>query len=239
MQLCVGSIRVKNAKNILLKNIIDGCVAGIVFYFVGYGFAYGTGDDGSGNAFIGSGDFGLGATGKAGMWQDWFFQWAFAAAATTIVSGSVAERCKFEAYVLYSIFITGFLYPVVVHWYAPPNTGSSINFSVPGCKVMMICTHAGSGLVMVGFPPSTRSPFSVLVLWTLLAALSYTMSVEHLASLELQFSVPVRAVSLLKAKSPKLTVSVPIRLHLSAWEHSSFGWAGPSCTHSLTSHCFL
>lgn len=114
--LCVGSIRVKNAKNILLKNIIDGCIAAILFYFIGYGLAYGENKDGTGNPFIGSGDFALEMTGKAGGWHGWFFQWAFAAAATTIVSGSVAERCKFEAYALYSVFITGFLYPVVVHW---------------------------------------------------------------------------------------------------------------------------
>lgn len=122
LQLCVGSVRVKNAKNILLKNIIDGCIAAIVFYFIGYGLAYGTNEDETGNAFIGSGDFALETTGKNGMWHEFFFQWAFAAAATTIVSGSVAERCKFEAYALYSVFITGFLYPVVVHWCASHGT---------------------------------------------------------------------------------------------------------------------
>lgn len=114
--LCVGSVRVKNAKNILLKNIIDGCAAALVFYFIGYGLAYGTDSDGNGNPFIGIGDFALAETGKNRLWHGWFFQWAFCAAAATIVSGSVAERCKFEAYILYSVFITGFMYPVVVHW---------------------------------------------------------------------------------------------------------------------------
>lgn len=116
MQLCVGSVRVKNVKNILLKNVIDSCVGAVVFYFIGYGLAYGSDGDGNGNPFIGIGDFALSNTGKAGMWHEWFFQWAFAAAAATIVSGSVAERCKIEAYMLYSVFVTGFLYPVVVHW---------------------------------------------------------------------------------------------------------------------------
>merc|ERR1719393_2465 len=46
----------------------------------------------------------------------YLFQWSFSAAATTIVSGSVAERTKFEAYLGYSFFLCAFVYPVVVHW---------------------------------------------------------------------------------------------------------------------------
>ena len=90
----------------------------IAFYLLGYGFAYGTNEPT--NGFIGIGDFALKNTveDNAGGWSSFLFQWAFSAAAATIVSGSVAERTTFIAYLAYSAFLTGFVYPVVVHWCA-------------------------------------------------------------------------------------------------------------------------
>jgi Amt family ammonium transporter len=76
-----------------------------------YGFAYGSAD--GGNAFIGNDLFALDGFND---WSGFIFQWAFAAATATIVSGSVAERCTFQGYICYSTYLTGFVYPVVVHW---------------------------------------------------------------------------------------------------------------------------
>jgi len=117
-----GSVRDKNVRNVLLKNALDACIGAIVWYLFGYGVAT------SGNAFIGStsGNFALSGFVKGDTsadyssggtdWIDFFFSYTFAAAASTIVSGAVAERCQLSAYLVYTVFITGFIYPVVVHW---------------------------------------------------------------------------------------------------------------------------
>lgn len=93
----------------MLKNMLDAVVAALSYYLVGYGFAYGA----SGNSFIGSGFYALTET------EDyiiWFFNWVFAGTTATIVSGAVAERCKIEAYLIYSAVLTAFIYPVASHW---------------------------------------------------------------------------------------------------------------------------
>lgn len=107
-----GCVSEKNVLNILFKNIMDASLAAISYWLIGYGFAYGNADDGP---FIGSANFGLsGETGEG--FHSFFFQWAFTATAATIVAGSVAERCTPEAYFVYSIILSAFIYPVVVHW---------------------------------------------------------------------------------------------------------------------------
>ena len=70
--LSVGSVRSKNAKNIVLKNLLDACFGAICFYLIGYGFAYG-GDNG--NGFIGWSGFALNGEAKD-TWYSWFFQFA-------------------------------------------------------------------------------------------------------------------------------------------------------------------
>ena len=115
--VCAGSVRRKNLQNTMLKNILDACGATIAFWSIGYAIAFGEsgggGDDGS-NTFIGSTDFFL--------WniQDenivfWVFQYTFSAASATIVAGSLAERCQMTAYFYYSVMLTGWVYPVIVH----------------------------------------------------------------------------------------------------------------------------
>ena len=106
--LCAGSVRQKNVKNIMLKNLLDACGGALGFYTVGYAFAYGTNDSG-GKSFIGSSNFFIRNFSTGPDFIGWFFQFAFAATAATIVAGTVAERCKMAAYLCYSVFLTGFV----------------------------------------------------------------------------------------------------------------------------------
>jgi len=143
--LCAGSVRQKNVKNIMLKNILDACGGALGFWSVGYAFAYG-GADGSKKGFIGNTNFFLSGMTSGGDLIGFFFQFAFAATAATIVAGTVAERCKFEAYLCYSLMLTGFVYPVVVYsvWGASGFLTAFNDDPAFGCGMH---DFAGSGVV--------------------------------------------------------------------------------------------
>ncbi|OWF37328.1 putative ammonium transporter 1 isoform X2 [Mizuhopecten yessoensis] len=105
-----GSVRSKNTTNILIKNLLDSFISGVCYWLFGYAFAFG-----GGNAFIGTENFAHSNL-EDTEYAYWFFHFVFAATAATIVSGAVAERCDFVAYLVYSSLITGFIYPVLTHW---------------------------------------------------------------------------------------------------------------------------
>lgn len=112
-----GLTRAKNAGNIIMKNFLDFAAGAPVFFLIGFGLMFGKTMDG----LIGGSDFALGtldATTAEGQWAFTFlfFQTVFAATAATIVSGAIAERTKFGAYILMSVVVTGFVYPVSGHW---------------------------------------------------------------------------------------------------------------------------
>ena len=112
-----GTVRTKNIRNILLKNVMDACAAAISWWAVGFAFAQGS-SNGCGNGFIGYQHFfgvNLGDDGSIG-YSSWLFGYAFCATAATIVSGAVAERIQFRSYIVYTFVITSFIYPVIVHW---------------------------------------------------------------------------------------------------------------------------
>jgi Amt family ammonium transporter len=110
--LSAGAIRAKNTKNILISITMDLTVCAIAWYLLGYGFAFGN----DYNGFIGSSywvgiDVGSSNSGYASF-QVWFFEWAFAATSATIVSGAIAERARFDTYLIYSFFVSIWVYPV-------------------------------------------------------------------------------------------------------------------------------
>lgn len=140
-----GMTRAKNVVNIFAKNISDAVVGILAFFAVGYAFAFGSG----GNDFIGSGEYFLTGADLAAIPEGglsiattFFFQAVFAATAVTIASGAMAERTKFSAYLIFSMLMCAFVYPVVVHWtwgggwIAQMNVGDAV-FS----------DFAGSGIV--------------------------------------------------------------------------------------------
>lgn len=109
-----GLTRSKNAGNIIMKNLMDFSIGSIVFFLVGYAFMFGSDVGG----FIGfSGFFGQDSVDRGIPIEAFIiFQTVFAATAATIVSGAMAERTKFSAYIIYSAVISIIIYPVVGHW---------------------------------------------------------------------------------------------------------------------------
>ncbi len=109
----------KNTVNILFKNVMDLCVGILLYFLVGWGLMYGDpvlgGYLGWGGVGIESFD-GVIAGGALHPQVDFLFQVAFAATAATIVSGSVAGRMKFSAYLIYSAVLTGIIYPISGYW---------------------------------------------------------------------------------------------------------------------------
>ena len=103
-----GFTRAKNAGNIMMKNVMDLVIGSLFFWAIGYNIMYG-----SDGAFFGS--FDLFYDNPKDM-HGLFFQTVFAATAATIVSGAVAERTKFTTYLIVSLVITVFIYPISGHW---------------------------------------------------------------------------------------------------------------------------
>jgi Amt family ammonium transporter len=119
----VGSVQAKNAKSILIKNLLDGAVGTVAWWLFGWGIAFGgqtTGDDtavaGNLGELFATNDRIAALADVRNGWAYWFFQWTFATTAATIVSGSMAERCDSSAYLYFSFVMTGFIYPLPVHW---------------------------------------------------------------------------------------------------------------------------
>ncbi|MDD5327200.1 MAG: ammonium transporter [Phycisphaerae bacterium] len=108
-----GFTRAKNAVNILMKNLMDFSVGSLAFFLVGFGLMFGVS-----NGLFGTTMFGLAGTEPGADWNWTFliFQTVFAATAATIVSGAMAERTKFIAYLFYSAVISLVIYPVFGSW---------------------------------------------------------------------------------------------------------------------------
>ena len=129
-----GFCRQKNAVNILAKNLIVFGVATLAYWAVGYALMYG-----DGGPFIGTSGFFF--SGDAAAYGDdpypaavppaigFLFQVAFAATAATIVSGAVAERIKFGAFLIFSTLLVAVSYAITGHWVWDGGWLSEMGFS--------------------------------------------------------------------------------------------------------------
>jgi ammonium transporter, Amt family len=115
-----GMIRQTSAVNALLENFLEAGIGAIAWWIVGFGLAFGV-DNGSG--LIGTTLFAPGIDladtiyyGNIGVLTMFFFQFAFAATASTITTGAMAERTDFIGNIIYTVIVIVFIYPVIVHW---------------------------------------------------------------------------------------------------------------------------
>ncbi len=121
-----GMCRQKNAVNILTKNLFVFALAVTAYWFIGYSLMYGGSVIDGWLYFQGlfvdpdpSGALECAAAGNTGCLVpavDFLFQAAFAGTAATIVSGLVAERVKFGEFVVFSLVLTAFIYPIAGSW---------------------------------------------------------------------------------------------------------------------------
>lgn len=116
-----GFTRAKNVSNIMMKNLMDFSFGSVAYFFIGFGIMFGAATEASGAVAWGGLGHVIGTDNypvsyDPYLFELFFFQVMFAQTATTIVSGSMAERTLFKGYVLYSIAISTIIYPVFGHW---------------------------------------------------------------------------------------------------------------------------
>lgn len=134
VMLEAGFARSRETVNVLMECIFDTCLCGLLFWACGYAFMFS-----HGNAFLGTQWFFLNGapatyeTTGIPILAHWIFQFAFADTCSTITSGAMIGRTSFRGDILYSIGVTGFIYPIVGHWAWGPDgllalMGSEKNF---------------------------------------------------------------------------------------------------------------
>lgn len=150
-----GFTRAKNSGNILMKNMMDLVLGSIFFFLIGFALMFG-GD----NPVLGiKGFFNVkGLADAEGMFNGLpigvflFFHTVFCATSATIVSGAMAERTKFIAYLIYSAAISIFIYPITGHWIWGNGWLSQIGFHdfAGSCAVHMVggvCAIVGAAIL--------------------------------------------------------------------------------------------
>ncbi|MDY6806758.1 MAG: ammonium transporter [Cyanobacteriota bacterium] len=144
-----GLCRRKNAANILAKNLLVFAISTVAYWITGFALMFG-----DGNSVLGTQGFFLNPMAnfssldsEVPLKAKFFFQLAFAGTAATIVSGAVAERIKFLAFIIFSLLLVGISYPITGHWVWGGGwlqslgfwdfAGSTVVHSVGGCAALV------------------------------------------------------------------------------------------------------
>jgi ammonium transporter, Amt family len=130
----VGFCRSREAVNVLMECVVDTCLCGLLFYAWGFAFMFGAGTPWFGTQyfFLQGAPATYGTSGVAFL-AFWLFQYAFADTCSTITSGAMIGRTSFVGDLIYSIGVSGFIYPIFGHWAWGPDgwlalMGSDGNF---------------------------------------------------------------------------------------------------------------
>jgi Amt family ammonium transporter len=187
VMLEAGFARKTETVNVLMECIFDTCLCGLLFWAIGYAFMFS-----EGNAWIGKHWFFLEGTEDKTYFATgipiiahWIFQYAFADTCSTIVSGAMIGRTSFRGDILYSIGITGFIYPIIGHWAWGPGgflatygffdfAGSSVVHTIGGVASLAGAIVLGPRLGRVfkrdggGMPPGHNLGYGAIgafILW--------------------------------------------------------------------------
>jgi ammonium transporter len=117
-----GLTRAKNSINVAVKNFVDFGISASLFWAFGYALMFGA----TYRGWFGTTGFFVTIDGNASLAAFFLFQTMFCGTATTIVSGAVAERMRFQAYLLVACLTSGLIYPLFGHW--------AWGLSVPGLR---------------------------------------------------------------------------------------------------------
>ena len=105
-----GAVRSKNQMNILFKNLVDMFVSCLAFWFMGYKWSV----EANGGVLGAGSNFTLGF--NSNDYTNWLTGLCFCNTCSTIVSGSLAERCLLDTYIFFTMMMTTVIYPVVASW---------------------------------------------------------------------------------------------------------------------------
>lgn len=135
-----GFSRAKNSINVAIKNLFDFCISSIVYWAVGFGLMFGA----SFHGIVGTTQFAPSAPDDTSLMTFLLFQLMFCSTSTTIISGAIAERIRFSAYLIVAFVMSLIVYPVFGHW---AWGGSNLGVSTGWLAQLGFIDFAGSTVV--------------------------------------------------------------------------------------------